>query len=116
MGDLADGRVRPVTVDRHTICLTRCGDEYGAREWRTFYSGNLTPSGTQGSAFTFTPAFGTVTAPYALSGTLPTGLTLNTSTGVLSGTPTSATSFTIPGCITFSALLRPIFTCSARYT
>jgi thiamine pyrophosphate-dependent acetolactate synthase large subunit-like protein/nitrite reductase/ring-hydroxylating ferredoxin subunit len=39
VGDLADGRVRPVTVDRHTICLTRCGDAYGALDNRCPHQG-----------------------------------------------------------------------------
>jgi len=39
VGDLADGRVRSVTVDRHTICLTRCGDEYGALDNRCPHQG-----------------------------------------------------------------------------
>ncbi len=52
------------------------------------YTGPTSLSGTQGTAFTFTPAFGTVTAPYALSGTLPTGLTFTAATGVIAGTPT----------------------------
>ncbi|HEY4377913.1 MAG TPA: thiamine pyrophosphate-binding protein [Acidimicrobiales bacterium] len=30
LDDLPDGRVRPVTVQRHSICLTRCGNQYGA--------------------------------------------------------------------------------------
>jgi hypothetical protein len=59
------------------------------------YSGPTTPSATQGVAFTFTPAFGTVTAPYALVGTLPTGLTFNAATGVISGTATQTGSFPV---------------------
>ena len=39
MGDLPDGRARPVTVDRHTICLTRRGDEYGALDNRCPHQG-----------------------------------------------------------------------------
>jgi pyruvate oxidase len=39
VGDLADGRVRPVTVERHTICLTRCGDAYGALDNRCPHQG-----------------------------------------------------------------------------
>ncbi|MCU1354022.1 MAG: pyruvate oxidase, partial [Acidimicrobiales bacterium] len=39
VGDLADGRVRAVTVDRHTICLTRCGDAYGALDNRCPHQG-----------------------------------------------------------------------------
>ena len=50
------------------------------------YVGPLNPSGTAGVAFTFTPNFGAGTTTYALTtGTLPTGLTLSTSTGVISG-------------------------------
>ncbi|CAN5478612.1 thiamine pyrophosphate-binding protein [soil metagenome] len=39
VGDLADGRVRSVTVDRHTICLTRVGDRYGALDNRCPHQG-----------------------------------------------------------------------------
>jgi|GEM_PF-1341783 len=59
------------------------------------YAGTLSPSGTQGTAFSFTPAFGTVTAPYALAGTLPTGLTFTAATGVVAGTPTQTGSFPV---------------------
>ena len=59
------------------------------------YTGPLNLSGTQGSAFTFTPAFGTVTAPYALAGTLPTGLTFVAATGVIAGLPTQVGTFAV---------------------
>ena len=59
------------------------------------YAGTLSPSGTQGTAFSFTPAFGTVTAPYALAGTLPTGLAFTAATGVVAGTPTQTGSFPV---------------------
>ena len=51
--------------------------------------------GTAGTAYsqTFTQTGGTGTITWSLTGTLPTGLTLNTSTGVLSGTPTQTGSF-----------------------
>ncbi|KAG1467524.1 hypothetical protein G6F57_012974 [Rhizopus arrhizus] len=42
---------------------------------------------------TFSATGGTGSYTYALSGTLPTGLTFNTSTGTLSGTPTQAGTF-----------------------
>ena len=59
------------------------------------YTGPLNPSGTQGSVFSFTPAFGTVTAAYALTGTLPTGLSFAPATGIISGTPTQTGSFPV---------------------
>lgn len=52
------------------------------------YAGPLNLSGTQGSAYSYTPAFGLVTAPYALTGALPAGLAFSTATGAISGTPT----------------------------
>ena len=55
-------------------------------------------TGTVGTAYTsvtFSASGGVGSYTYALnSGTLPAGLTLNSSTGVLSGTPTTAASYT----------------------
>lgn len=47
---------------------------------------------TVGTAYTFTPAAsgGLGTKTFALTGTLPAGLTFSTSTGAISGTPTTA--------------------------
>ena len=57
-----------------------------------------TNTGTQGVAFNSGPMTVTGgTAPYTFSivGTLPAGLTLNTSTGAVTGTPTASGTFTI---------------------
>ncbi|KOQ77722.1 putative Ig domain-containing protein [Stenotrophomonas maltophilia] len=53
------------------------------------------PTAKAGVAYsqTFSATGGTGSYTYALSGTLPTGLTFNTSTGTLSGTPTQAGTF-----------------------
>ncbi len=64
-----------------------------------------TVSGTKGTAITsttaYTPTNFTTTPTYTIAGgTLPTGLSFNASTGVLSGTPSStisATTFTVTG-------------------
>jgi hypothetical protein len=55
------------------------------------------PPGTLNTAYagqTFTASAGTAPYTYAATGTLPPGLTLNATTGVLGGTPTTAGSFT----------------------
>lgn len=57
-------------------------------------AGSLT-GGTKSSAYsqTFTASNGNGTYTYSSGGTLPTGLSLNSSTGVLSGTPSAEGSF-----------------------
>src|SRR5438132_502274 len=56
-----------------------------------------TTSGTAGTAFTatFTQSGGTGTITWSESGSLPSGINLNTSTGVLSGTTSQVGSFPI---------------------
>jgi hypothetical protein len=55
------------------------------------------PAGTVGTAYSqaFTQAGGTPPITWSLTGALPTGITFNTSTGLLSGTPSQAGSFWI---------------------
>ncbi|QUP55242.1 autotransporter domain-containing protein [Ralstonia syzygii] len=78
-------------------------------------------SATSGVAYSqsFVAASGTAPYTYALSvntGTLPTGLSFNTATGVLSGTPTTAgtVNFTVTG--TDSSTGTGPYTISATYT
>lgn len=55
-------------------------------------SGTPPPTGTVGTAYSFTPAASNGSGGYAFSqtGALPPGLSFNSSTGALSGTPTRA--------------------------
>ena len=52
------------------------------------------PNATRGSAYSFTfEAIGSPVPTWSFTGTLPPGLTLNSATGVLSGTPTTVGTF-----------------------
>lgn len=94
----------PVTGDAAssiTVAVTASNPEFGAGSAATSagvtiaavlsISGTPTSTGTNGSPYTtFTPsaAGGHTTYVFSLTGTLPTGLSFNTSTGAISGTPT----------------------------
>ncbi len=84
-----------VTLD--TSSVTRCGPA-GACPTITVNPATL-PSATVGTAYNQTVTGSGGMAPYTFSvssGTLPTGLTLNTATGVITGSPTT------PGTFNFS--------------
>jgi hypothetical protein len=61
------------------------------------FTAQTAPAGTVGTAYTYPYAASNTTSFALNTGTLPAGLTLNTGTGVLSGTPTTAavSTFTI---------------------
>jgi hypothetical protein len=69
----------------------------GVSATKTTLSYTPVTSGTQGTPYTgATPSASGGTAPYVYSissGTLPTGLSLNTGTGIISGTPSAAGTF-----------------------
>ena len=71
------------SVAAATVVLTPAASTLPAARLNTAYAGQ-----------TFTASGGTAPYTYASSGTLPTGMTFNASTGVLGGTPTAAGSFT----------------------
>ena len=72
-----------------TLYCGSCGN-YG-------YSSGGSGNGTVGTSYTSTLSVSGGSSPYTyslVSGSLPPGLTLNTSTGVISGTPTTAGTYT----------------------
>ncbi len=74
---------RQVTVDNPTPVV------YQPYQGPTFTAANPPTTGIVGTAYTYTfVASGTSPVYVVSSGSLPTGLTLNSSTGILSGTPT----------------------------
>jgi hypothetical protein len=102
-----DTDIAPVTPDLASTCAfpnaaTPTGlfgnQSAGALFYGLTLSCSATTSGTVGAPFTSGAiAVGNGTGPYTFSvvGTLPAGLTLDTATGAVTGTPTAAGSFSI---------------------
>ena len=92
----------PTTAGLNTLVVTATDNTYGTcagsvtmsfRVCPVLSFASLTATGTVGTAYSSSAAASNGTAPYAYSvsaGSLPTGLSLNTSTGAVTGTPTTA--------------------------
>ena len=114
---LVDDNLGTVTKDGQAFSPVPPNDPTAPSLAQSISPVSQTLSGSTGSAVTPTTAFtasGLVgTVSYAVSaGTLPVGLTLNTSTGVISGTPTAKAS----GSITITATGSTSGTASATVT
>jgi hypothetical protein len=87
-----------VTLDNNVITApTGCNPAGTVSTSPTITSGAPTATGVVGTPYAFTvTSAGTPTATYAVTGSLPAGLRLNSTTGAITGTPTT------PGTYTFT--------------
>ncbi|MCX6951195.1 MAG: putative Ig domain-containing protein [Verrucomicrobia bacterium] len=68
----------------------------GARIGAPVFTGSPQISGVKGSPLNFSPSFSNAPTAFSLvSGALPTGISLNSTTGALSGTPTQSGAFNV---------------------
>jgi hypothetical protein len=87
-----------VTLDSNVITTpTGCAPAGAVSTSPTITSGAPTATGVVGTPYSFrVTSSGTPTATYAVTGSLPTGLSLDATTGAITGTPTT------PGTYTFT--------------
>jgi hypothetical protein len=107
-GQISGTPSAPLTATAFTITVTDAATATASQTFTLTVNAALTTTQAQASATTnvgtalnfvpVTAAGGTLPYTFALTGTLPTGLTFNTGTGAVSGTPTSSlatTTFTV---------------------
>jgi len=96
---LIDGTPTTAGIYAVTISATNAGGTGTATLVITI--GPFTATGTQGVPFSYQiPAFGSLLTSYNATG-LPAGLTVNTTTGAISGTPTTVGAFSVTISATF---------------
>jgi len=85
-----------VTLDSNVITTpTGCAPAGSVSSSPTITSGAPTATGVVGTPYSFrVSSSGTPTATYAVTGSLPTGLSLDATTGAITGTPTTAGTYT----------------------
>jgi hypothetical protein len=107
------GRTVTLTTGSEAACITGGFTVVGSLTIQT----TSLPDGQQGVPYSASVLVSGGTQPYTwaiTSGALPTGVTLNTSTGVISGTPSVSGTFTITVGVNDSS--SPVQTKSASYT